>query len=73
MLLVLDKWNTKLISLSDVFRATIVGVEIAMLEPKTQVGGVHVILNFSGLSLSHIGQFTPMVAKLILDWVQVDF
>lgn len=67
------KWNTKIVSLTDMFRATIVALEIAMLEPKTQVGGVHVILSFDGLSLSHIAQFTPSIAKTILDWVQVTF
>lgn len=48
-----------------------VAIEIAMLEPKTQLGGVHVILDITGLSLNHIAQFSPQMAKLILDWVQV--
>ncbi|VEN51502.1 unnamed protein product [Callosobruchus maculatus] len=52
------------------FRAVMVAIEIAMLEPKTQLGGVHVILDMSGLSLVHIYQFSPQLAKLILDWVQ---
>lgn len=48
-----------------------VAIEIAMLEPKTQFGGVHVILDFDGLSINHVGQFSPVLAKVILDWVQV--
>lgn len=46
-------------------------IEIAMLEPKTQLAGVHVILDFTGLSLVHVYEFSPLTAKLILDWVQV--
>lgn len=42
-----------------------------MLEPTTQVCGGCVILDFDGLSLSHIMQFTPTFAALVLTWVQV--
>nr|CAI5834098.1 unnamed protein product [Callosobruchus analis] len=65
------KWNPKLVKLEDMFKAQMVAIEIAMLEPKTQLGGVHVILDMSGLSLVHIYQFSPQLAKLILDWTQV--
>lgn len=44
-----------------------------MLEPKTQICGGAVILDFSGLSLNHIMQFTPSFAALVLQWVQVIF
>lgn len=65
------KWNPKDVSVVDKFRAIMVAIEIAMLEPKTQVAGVHVIINMEGFSLNHVYQFSPNVAKLMVDWVQV--
>ncbi|XP_018569344.1 alpha-tocopherol transfer protein-like [Anoplophora glabripennis] len=64
------KWNPKEVKLEDMFKAVMVTIEIAMLEPKTQLAGVHVIIDLAGLSLVHICQFSPQTAKLILDWVQ---
>ncbi|KAJ8960653.1 hypothetical protein NQ314_006045 [Rhamnusium bicolor] len=64
------KWNPKEVKIEDMFRGIMVAIEIAMLEPKTQLGGVHVIIDLSGLSLVHVYQFSPHIAKLIIDWVQ---
>ncbi|CAG9864380.1 unnamed protein product [Phyllotreta striolata] len=64
------KWDPKKVTLEDMFKAVMVTMEIAMLEPKTQMGGAHVVLNMEGLSMVHFYQFSPFTAKLIADWVQ---
>lgn len=70
---VTENWVPSQISIYELFRALIMVLEIAMIEPKTQVGGVHVVLDMKGLSLNHIIQFTPSFAKNMLSFVQVGF
>lgn len=57
--------------MNDLFRAVQVAIAASMLEPTTQICGGSVILDFDGLALSHIMQFTPTFAALVLTWVQV--
>ncbi|GJQ82461.1 hypothetical protein Trydic_g14452 [Trypoxylus dichotomus] len=66
-----SRWNPKEVSLTILIKALLVALEIAMAEPRTQVGGVHILLDLNGLSLSHITQFTPGLAKMIL-WIVQD-
>ncbi|CAG9566643.1 unnamed protein product [Danaus chrysippus] len=65
-----ERWNHREVPLKEVFRGIQLGLEGAMVEPRTQVCGVAVVLNMKGLSFSQIMQFTPSFAKMVVDWIQ---
>jgi len=58
-------------SLVEIFRGVNLVMEAAILEPRTQVAGTVLLVDFGGLTVNHVWQFTPNFAKLVLDWIQV--
>lgn len=69
--LCLEKWKPSKCSLNDLFKAVLVGINSSMREPTSQICGGAVLFDFDGLALTHIMQFTPSFAAMILEWVQV--
>jgi len=64
------KWKPAKCSLNDLFRSVLIAITASMREPTTQICGGIIIFDFDGLALTHIMQFTPTFAAMILEWVQ---
>ncbi|KAI5704669.1 hypothetical protein M8J75_007744 [Diaphorina citri] len=65
-----DKWNTKEVSLTEIYKCLQMILEAAMVEPRTQIAGCIMVVDMKGLNGNHIWQFSPGFAKLVLDWQQ---
>ncbi|XP_058819700.1 clavesin-1-like [Topomyia yanbarensis] len=64
------KWNTSKVSIIELIAAIRLCVEVALLDPETQLHGMKVIFDTDGLSMAQIAQNSPKHARMILDWVQ---
>ncbi|XP_066589162.1 alpha-tocopherol transfer protein-like isoform X2 [Prorops nasuta] len=64
------KWKPKEVSLDEMFKATMLSLDAAMAEPRTQVSGIRAIIDMDGLSLSQVTYFTPSFASMVVEWVQ---
>jgi len=64
------KWKPAKCSLNDLFRSVLIAITASMREPTTQICGGIIIFDFDGLALTHIMQFSPSFAAMILEWVQ---
>ncbi|XP_058795631.1 alpha-tocopherol transfer protein-like [Phymastichus coffea] len=65
-----QQWNPKEVTLEQIFRGAILILEVAITEPKTQVGGVRVIMDMEGLTLTHVTYFSPSFASAVVEFVQ---
>lgn len=59
-------WKPSKVSLTDLFRATLIILEIGALEPISSVVGGVGIFDFEGLTLNHCLQMSPSVAQKII-------
>lgn len=64
------KWDVKKATLIEMIRCVLLLVEVAVTEYRTQISGVEVIFNLQDLCLSHVCQFGPHIASVILHWAQ---
>ncbi|KAM7292883.1 alpha-tocopherol transfer protein-like isoform X1 [Ixodes scapularis] len=63
-------WDPEVCSLNEVIRVGAVVGEYGLLDEKTQVAGVVVILDLKGLGLKQVRHYTPSVIKTFLQLFQ---
>lgn len=67
------RWKTSKHSIDDIFKATLVLLEMGTLEPIAQVMGGVGIFDLEGLQLNHVWQLTPSVAQKMISLMVVSF
>lgn len=68
-----DKFDAAQADIEDVFRTNMLALEQVVREPETQVAGISVMVDMTGLSLQHAKFFTPYYAKRTVEVVQETF
>ncbi|XP_068621340.1 alpha-tocopherol transfer protein-like [Battus philenor] len=59
-------WDTKTIPVDDIFKVTILSLELGMLEERTQILGGLAIFDLEDIGTQHAWQITPSVASKIV-------
>lgn len=59
-------WKPSKIPVDELFKATLIVLEIGIMEPRAQVLGGVGIFDLEGLSMSHISSMSPSVAQKMI-------
>lgn len=59
-------WDPKTICVEELFKATILSLELGMMEPRTQILGASALVDLEDLGSQHVWQCTPSVAAKLL-------
>ncbi|XP_049882132.1 alpha-tocopherol transfer protein-like [Pectinophora gossypiella] len=62
----LGRWDPKAISVDEMFRATIMALELGLLEQRTQILGGVALFDLEDIGTQHAWQITPSVASKIV-------
>lgn len=62
----IGNWRPSEIPVEDLFRATLILLEVGSLEPRAQVLGGVGIFDLEGFSLSHCWHMTPSLAQKMI-------
>jgi hypothetical protein len=64
-------WNPSSFSIEEIFKATVVVLELAVLEQRAQILGGICIFDLGGISLQHAWHVTPSIAKRTVELLVV--
>lgn len=68
-----DNFDSSRATIDEIFRTNVLALEYMVREVETQIAGLVVILDMSGLALNHAKFFTPYYAKKTVQLVQETF
>jgi hypothetical protein len=66
-------WNPKRYSIEELFKATVVLLELGIMEQRAQILGGICIFDLGGITMQHAWQITPTIAKMSVDLLVVSY
>ncbi|XP_058795618.1 alpha-tocopherol transfer protein-like isoform X2 [Phymastichus coffea] len=69
----IGNWDPRKYSVDEIFKATVLILELGLLEPMAQILGGIVIFDFEGISMAHAWTITPQVASMVFALIVTAF
>lgn len=73
MIYKIGNWNPSSYSVEELFKATVVILELAVMEQRAQILGGICIFDLGGISMQHAWQITPAIAKRTVELMVTSF
>ncbi|KAJ8684228.1 hypothetical protein QAD02_020020 [Eretmocerus hayati] len=69
----MGNWDPRKFSVDEIFKATVIILELGLMEPRAQILGGIVIFDLEGITMSHAWTVTPQVASIVLSLIVAAF
>ncbi|XP_031849806.1 alpha-tocopherol transfer protein isoform X2 [Nomia melanderi] len=66
MIFRLGNWDPRKYPVEEIFKATVIILELGVLEPRAQIMGGVAIFDLEGITMSHAWTITPQVASMVI-------
>ncbi|XP_051153477.1 alpha-tocopherol transfer protein-like isoform X2 [Leptopilina boulardi] len=69
----IGNWDPRKYSVEELFKATVIVLELGILEPRAQVLGGVVIFDLEGITMAHAWTITPQIASMVIALMVTSF
>ncbi|XP_043466265.1 alpha-tocopherol transfer protein-like isoform X2 [Leptopilina heterotoma] len=73
MIFRIGNWDPRKYSVEELFKATVIVLELGILEPRAQVLGGVVIFDLEGITMAHAWTITPQIASMVIALMVTSF
>ncbi|XP_043491337.1 alpha-tocopherol transfer protein-like isoform X1 [Polistes fuscatus] len=69
----MGNWDPRKYPVEEIFKATVIVLELGILEPRAQILGGIVVFDLKGITMSHVWAVTPQIANMIMALMVTSF
>uniref|UniRef100_A0ABD2WVD8 CRAL-TRIO domain-containing protein n=1 Tax=Trichogramma kaykai TaxID=54128 RepID=A0ABD2WVD8_9HYME len=69
----MGNWDPRKFSVDEIFKATMIILELGLLEPRAQILGGIVVFDLEGITMTHAWTITPQVASMVISLMVTAF